>query len=75
MEKKHLNLKGAILIVVAWVIGAAAILSKEAGAAPILFWVGLAGYCVLTCFSAAAFMEAHWQKQKKKIHSWDDRWE
>ncbi len=72
MTKKHLDIKGVILIVAAWVSGIIGFTFEKTS--PILFWVGLAGYCVLTYFGAAAFIEAHWQKQKKQIDLRKEMW-
>ena len=67
MKKKRLKLRGTILIVAAWASGIAGISLQKAGATPILFWAGIAGYCILLCFGLAAFMEAHQQKKLAEI--------
>ena len=67
MKKKRLNLRGTILIVAAYVIGMAGISLNQGGAAPILFWGCIAGFCVLKCLGLAAFMEAYQQKKLAEI--------
>ena len=66
MAKKHLKLRGIVLVVAAWVSAIIGFSLLEAGAAPILYWAGVAGFAVLMCFGLAAFLEAYQQKKVKK---------
>ena len=74
MPKNRLKLRGIILIVTAWVIGITGFSLKEAGAAPILFWIGFAGYAMLLWFGLAAIMKAHNEKQEKEYELRKERW-
>jgi len=67
MKEKRLKLKGAILVVAAWVSGMVGISLNQAGAAPILYWTCIAGFCVLQCLGLSVFIQAHQQKKLAEI--------
>ena len=70
MKKKRLMLRGALLMVAAYVIGTLGIELNQSGAEPILYWSCGAGFLVLKCLGLAAFIKADRQKEEEKWRKW-----